>query len=97
MNSILNTLHSHRGYLQQIAKLEVRKHSEFVIIESECRDGSVKKGHCLKERQKFAVAKPYHHPVKKNLGEQSWKLAIFVRYSKLLITKVSAGKWPRVP
>jgi hypothetical protein len=39
----------------------------------------------------------HHFQLKKNLGEQSWKLANFVRHSKLLITKVPVRKWPSVP
>jgi hypothetical protein len=35
--------------------------------------------------------------VEKKLGEQSRKLANFVRHPKLLITKVSAHEWPGVP
>jgi hypothetical protein len=33
----------------------------------------------------------------KSLGEQSWKLANFVRHPNLLITKVSVRKCPSVP
>jgi hypothetical protein len=49
-----------------------------------------KRGFCLKERRNLGCFGSKDYWVEKNLGEQGWKLANFVRQPKLLITKVSA-------
>jgi len=58
---------------------------------------SVKMERLSQRETKFKPILKLHLRVEKNLGEQSRKLANFVRHPKLLITKVSARKWPRVP
>ena len=55
-------------------------------------------GTILSQREtKLDLFREEARPVEKNLGEQSRKLANFVRHPKLLITKVSADEWPGVP
>jgi hypothetical protein len=65
---------------------------EFQSAQNGCR-----KAVCLKERRKIASFGANNFLIEKNFGEQSWKLANFVRQAKLLITKVSACKCPTGP
>jgi hypothetical protein len=53
--------------------------------------------HFVSKRDKIRPVSRVISTVEKNLGEQSRKLANFVRHPKLLITKVSAHEWPGVP
>jgi hypothetical protein len=54
-------------------------------------------GFRLKARRSLGLFRRHGFQLKKNFSEQIWKLANFVRHPKLLITKVSARKWPSVP
>jgi len=81
----------------------MRTHRDSVLIFARVHEREavgperLSEGRLSQRETQFASFEPTIFPVEKNFGEQSWKLANFVRQAKLLITKVSAYKCPRVP